>query len=87
MFVGKARSLSLNRASEKCLTGVGSSLTRKHYARLERLARGKCSSLFGLVVSSEEKKFYNIDTSGLYYKTFRIVIYDCNDSTIVEPVL
>jgi hypothetical protein len=26
-------------------------------------------------------------TSGLYYKTFRIVIYDPNDSTIVEPVL
>ena len=25
--------------------------------------------------------------SGLYYKTFRIVIYDRNDSTIVEPVL
>ncbi len=27
------------------------------------------------------------DTCGLYYKTFRIVIYDGNDSTIVEPVL
>ncbi len=26
-------------------------------------------------------------SSGLYYKTFRIVIYDRNDSTIVEPVL
>ncbi len=26
-------------------------------------------------------------TSGLYYKTFGIVIYDRNDSTIVEPVL
>jgi hypothetical protein len=26
-------------------------------------------------------------TCGLYYKTFRIVIYDRNDSTIVEPVL
>jgi hypothetical protein len=26
-------------------------------------------------------------TSGLYYKTFRIVIYDRNDSTIVDPVL
>ncbi len=31
--------------------------------------------------------FYNIDLSGLYYKTFRIVIYDRNDSTIIEPVL
>ncbi len=27
------------------------------------------------------------ETCGLYYKTFRIVIYDRNDSTIVEPVL
>ncbi len=27
------------------------------------------------------------ETSGLYYNTFRIVIYDRNDSTIVEPVL
>jgi len=24
---------------------------------------------------------------GLYYKTFRIIIYDGNDSTMVEPVL
>jgi hypothetical protein len=33
------------------------------------------------------KKFYEIDSSGLYYKTFRIVIYDRNDSMIVDPVL
>ncbi len=26
-------------------------------------------------------------SSGLYYKTFRIIIYDCNDGTIVQPVL
>ncbi len=31
--------------------------------------------------------FYEIDPYGLYYKTFRIVIYNRNDSTIVEPVL
>ncbi len=43
----------------------------------------------------EERKMFQIQfkflfdaaTSGLYYKTFRIVIYDHNDSTIVEPVL
>ena len=51
------------------------------------IARYKHSNLFGLVVSNEVKKFYNIVTCGLYYKTFRIVIYDRNDSTIVEPVL
>ncbi len=51
------------------------------------IARYKHSSLFGLIASNEEKRFYNFDTSGLYYKTFRIVIYDRNDSTIIEPVL
>ncbi len=40
----------------------------------------KHSSLFGLVISDEEKKFYNIDTSGLYYKQVTIVIYNRNDS-------
>jgi hypothetical protein len=25
--------------------------------------------------------------SGLYYNSFMIVVYDCNDSPIVEPVL
>ncbi len=29
----------------------------------------------------------NRESCGLYYKSFRIVIYDRNDSTIVEPVL
>jgi len=29
--------------------------------RLERLARDKCSRLFGLVICDEEKKFYDID--------------------------
>jgi hypothetical protein len=33
------------------------------------------------------KKFYDIDPSGLYYKSFTIVIYDRNDSTIVEQLL
>ncbi len=31
--------------------------------------------------------YISINISGLYYKSFRIVIYDRNDSTIVEPVL
>jgi hypothetical protein len=32
------------------------------------IAKHKHSSLFGLVISNEGKKFYNIDTCGLYYK-------------------
>jgi hypothetical protein len=31
--------------------------------------------------------FFTGSYSGPYYKSFRIVIYDLNDSTIVEPVL
>jgi hypothetical protein len=40
----------------------------------KEIARYKHSSLFGLVISDEEKKFYKIDTSGLYYKTITIII-------------
>jgi hypothetical protein len=32
-------------------------------------------------------KYQLVESSGLYYKTFRIIIYDCNDSTITDPVL
>ncbi len=38
-----------------------------------RVSKDKPSSLLGLVVTNEGKKFYNIDTSGLYYKTIMIV--------------
>ncbi len=34
------------------------------------IAKYKCSSLIGLGVSYEWKKFYNIDTYGQCYKTF-----------------
>ncbi len=34
------------------------------------IARYKHSSIFGLVVSNEGEKFYNIDTWGRCYKTF-----------------
>ncbi len=34
-------------------------------------------------MSEEEKKYYNIENSNLYYKSFMIVIYDCSDGTII----
>jgi hypothetical protein len=37
------------------------------------IARHTHFSLFGLIISNEEKKFYNIDTGGLYYKHLTIV--------------
>jgi len=32
-------------------------------------------------------KIFTSKACGLYYKSFTIVIYDCNDSTIIEPLL
>ncbi len=49
------------------------------------LTEKKHSSLFGTFLNYGLKKFYNIVPRGLYYKNFRIVIYDRND--IVDPVL
>jgi hypothetical protein len=46
MFVGKAMSLNCSGTPERCFTRVGSSLTCKHYTRLERLSRIKYYSLF-----------------------------------------
>jgi hypothetical protein len=60
MFVGKARSLLLSGACERCFIHLGSSLTSKHETRLERLARDKHSSLLRKSVNYGQKKFYNI---------------------------
>jgi hypothetical protein len=51
----------------------------KARAWLERLSKGKPSSLLGLVVSDEGKKFYDIDTRlnaelSFYYNYFFVVI-------------
>jgi hypothetical protein len=50
------------------------------------LAADKLSSLLRTLVNYNREMF-NTVSSGLYYKTFRIVIDDRNDSTIIEPVL
>jgi hypothetical protein len=43
--------------------------------------------IFTLDLMIVSQVLYHYATSGLYYKTFRIVIYDRNDSMIVDPVL
>jgi hypothetical protein len=55
MFVGKARGLSSSGVPERCLIWVGSGLTGKHYARLERVARDKNSSLLKQFVNHDKK--------------------------------
>jgi hypothetical protein len=42
---------------ERCLSWVGSGLTHKHLARLERLARDKHSSLLRKPVNMAVKRF------------------------------
>ncbi len=53
-----------------CFTPVGSGLTRKHWAWLDRLARSKQSRLLRKVINYGRKKTYNISTYCQYYKTF-----------------
>jgi hypothetical protein len=36
------------------------------------IARYKHSSLFGLIISNEAKKFYNIDTIKIMFKTIQL---------------
>jgi len=75
MFVGEARSLSYSGAPERSLTLVGSGLTRKHWTRLERLARDKNSSLWKSV-NYDRKKFYS---TGLWS-------YNCWQGKVQHPV-
>jgi len=60
MFVGKARGLPYSGPPEKCFTRVDDGLARKHWNRLEKLARAEHSSLLQKFVTYGRKKFYNI---------------------------
>jgi hypothetical protein len=79
LFVGKARSLPLSLAPERCFTCVGSRLTCKHYAIVESLARDKHASLLQKFVTYGRKILYNVCPSSTdqslrirdqFYKTF-----------------
>jgi hypothetical protein len=50
--------------------GFALALPSNFKTRLERISKGELSSLLGLIVSDEGKKFYNIDT-WLNFLTFR----------------
>jgi hypothetical protein len=53
----EVRSLPEIVAPETCSTRVGSTFFQ---IRLERLARDKCSSLFGFIISDKEKGFITL---------------------------
>jgi hypothetical protein len=59
MFASKAEAY-LSETPFLCSTRVGCGLTCKHYARLERLARDKNSSLFRSFVKYGFKKLYMV---------------------------
>ncbi len=60
LFADRVRSLPLSGAPERCFTQLGSFLTCKHLAILERLSRDKHSSKVGKFVTYGRKNFYNI---------------------------
>ena len=70
MFVDKAKCLAVKGASLRYSTWVGSSLSHKHWARLERLASDKCSSLLWIFVKYGRKKFFNFGPRWQLNKTF-----------------
>jgi hypothetical protein len=61
-FAGNTRSLPKKEASVRHYNWVGSGLALKFYGQTGKGFKDKPSSLLGLVVSGEGKKFYNIDT-------------------------
>ena len=62
-FAGNNRSLPKKEASERSSNWVCSGLTLKFLDLTGEVSKGKPSSLLGLVISDEVKKFRNIDTT------------------------
>ncbi len=60
-FAGNNRSLSRRKHLKGPPIVLARALPSNSKTWLERLSKDKPSNLFGLVVSDEEKKFYNID--------------------------
>ncbi len=73
--MGKSKDLHKIGAPEKWFTWVSSGVTRKHYVRLERLARYEHSSLLETIKNYNNEKSHTIGPCGLYYKLFTIIIY------------
>ena len=66
-FAGSTRSLPKKEKGPP--VGFALALPSNSKIQLERVTKGKPSSLLGLVVSDEGKKFYNIDTWCQGYQT------------------
>ncbi len=85
MFVGKARSLPYSGTPERCLTVVGSSLTRKYQIKLERPGRGEHFSLLRIFINYKQKLFiYNIGP-GCFEKVLNILFKYFVNSCQLRP--
>ncbi len=69
-FVGNTRSLPKKDHLKGAPIELALALPSNSKTLLERVSKDKPSSLLGLVVSDEGKKFYNIDTWCQCFKTF-----------------
>jgi hypothetical protein len=64
-FAGSTRILPKKEASERpSKIGFAVALPSNSMTRLERVTKGKPSSLFGLVISDEEKSFVKLSPGG-----------------------
>jgi hypothetical protein len=61
-FAGGTRSLPKKEASERSCIRLALALPSNSKTQLERVTKSNPSSLLGLVISDEGKKFFNIDT-------------------------
>jgi hypothetical protein len=60
MLAIKTRSLPIRAATERHFTLIGSGVTQKQWAKLERPARGKHPSLFGPLESYKGNNFGSV---------------------------
>jgi hypothetical protein len=72
MFAHKVRSLPESGVLKRCFTRVGSSLTHKHYIRLEKPIRDKHSSLLRTLLNYSRKKFITLCPAIIFIKLFAL---------------
>jgi hypothetical protein len=63
--------------------GLALALPSNSKTQLERVTKGKQSSLLGLVVSDEGKKFYNIDARIIFEKATHVAFMKVDDLAAV----
>ncbi len=85
-LICKARSLPRRGASERYFTQVGFSLTHTYHTRLERLPKGKHSSLFCLLLMSKKKCLIALTLGVKVMTLFVFATYGVTtEARLIEP--